>query len=449
MADILVHPWLDGNTPGITYVPAPPISELAQPLPSALHIDRDLFESLCIIWGRHADLDSIQTDLLSPPGQGTLAKAFYFLLQKHREMTMEEHGILMDIEEVLNTQGKIITKHYAAPRSKPTGRRSLEAALSSATIPVPKYLRPDRPAPAPPTRSPSPSAAAPVTSTTSEAERPSSRSRPSSPLGPRPLKSRLPIGRSSGTNPPRATSPPPLFVPSPDTSRARSQTVDSVLEPREKSVIGSPSRARQPSPSQHTVPLVEALSSIRPRSSTTHTRSARAPPGVIHAPTPVSAANSPMSPLLDREDIDMRDRTQDRAHAYTATDPSQVIESRRTLGQVSMLQPRIQRAEHRPSLDEVAARRPAHSGWSAPEHRLESSWAKAPGSENKENRATASSARAVQHDPTCHSGGLGFGHSVPMAKEMGNMLFINDSTNGQQPQQQGGGSKKEKKSRRK
>ena len=141
MTDILAHPWLEGITPGITYVSAPPVSELAKPLPSALHIDRDLFESLCIIWGRHADVDSIQTDLLSPAGQGTLAKAFYFLLQKHREMTMQEHGILMDIEEVLNAQGKVVTKQYAAPRSKPPGRRSLEQALSAPTMPVPKYLR--------------------------------------------------------------------------------------------------------------------------------------------------------------------------------------------------------------------------------------------------------------------------------------------------------------------
>ncbi|OSX61070.1 hypothetical protein POSPLADRAFT_1146716, partial [Postia placenta MAD-698-R-SB12] len=85
MTDILAHPWLQGATPGIIYVPAPPVSELAQPLPSALHIDRDLFESLCVIWGRHADPNVIRADLLSPAGQGTLAKAFYFLLQKHRE----------------------------------------------------------------------------------------------------------------------------------------------------------------------------------------------------------------------------------------------------------------------------------------------------------------------------------------------------------------------------
>ncbi|PCH35208.1 Pkinase-domain-containing protein, partial [Wolfiporia cocos MD-104 SS10] len=32
MAEILTHPWLEGQTPGITYVPAPPVSELARPL---------------------------------------------------------------------------------------------------------------------------------------------------------------------------------------------------------------------------------------------------------------------------------------------------------------------------------------------------------------------------------------------------------------------------------
>ena len=87
MAEILAHPWLEGSTPGITYVPSPSVSELAQPLPSALHIDRDLFESLCVIWGRHADVDCIQADLLSLAGQGTLAKAFHFLLQKLPKLT--------------------------------------------------------------------------------------------------------------------------------------------------------------------------------------------------------------------------------------------------------------------------------------------------------------------------------------------------------------------------
>ena len=146
MADILAHPWLEGTTPGILYVPAPPVSELAKPLPSALHIDRDIFDSLCVIWGRHADVDCIRADLLIPAVQGTLAKAFYYLLQKHREQTMGEHGILMDIDQLLNTEGKVVTKQYAAPRSKP-GRHSLDLTRPGVVLPPSQYLRSERPAP--------------------------------------------------------------------------------------------------------------------------------------------------------------------------------------------------------------------------------------------------------------------------------------------------------------
>ncbi|TBU62648.1 Pkinase-domain-containing protein [Dichomitus squalens] len=432
MADILAHPWLEGVTPGITYVPAPPVFELARPLPSALHIDRDLFESLCVIWGRHADVDAIQRDLLSSAGQGTLAKAFYFLLQKHREMTMQEHGILMDIEEVLNTQGKVVTKQYAAPRSKPAGRRSLESALSGPIIPASKYLRSDRPAPAPPSRTPSPPPAAIADINN---ERPVGRSRPSSPLGPRPQKSRLPVGRNSVSNTPAVGSPPSSFIPNPDHARIRSQTVGSANEPRERASALTP-RLRQPTPPQQPISLVEAL---RDRSSDNRQRSTRAPER-IHSPVPVSAAVAPMSPLSDRTDVGVHGHPQGRVPSYGAADGPQPPETRRNFGQnAPMLQPRIRRPEHRPSLDEAPSRR--HTNWSAPEHRVDNGWAKAPGSENKENRA-APATRPVQHDPACHSGGLGFGHSVPMAKEMGNMLFINESPTSQQH-----GGKREKKHR--
>ncbi len=132
MAEILAHPWLEMPTPGIAYVPAPSVAELAQPLPSALHIDRDLFESLCVIWGRHAKPEVIKVDLLSPAGQGTLAKAFYFLLHKHRERTMEEHGILMDVTDVLNatSSGKVVTKQYSAPRAR---AKTLQLAARDST----------------------------------------------------------------------------------------------------------------------------------------------------------------------------------------------------------------------------------------------------------------------------------------------------------------------------
>ena len=121
--EILAHAWLQNFTPGIVYVPAPPVSELARPLKSAAHIDRDLFESLRVIWGRHADPKSLAADLLSPAGEGTLAKVFYFLLHQHRRRTLEENGFVMDFNRSCtsprdgNDKCKIITKQYTAPHS--------------------------------------------------------------------------------------------------------------------------------------------------------------------------------------------------------------------------------------------------------------------------------------------------------------------------------------------
>ncbi|KAI0252515.1 kinase-like domain-containing protein [Lactifluus subvellereus] len=106
--DILVHPWFTQDTPGILYVPAPTVAELARPIPSTSHIDPDVFEYLCVIWGRYADPDTITTELLSPAGSGTLTKAFYFLLLQHRSRTLEERGIFMDVDEpsLLNARGE-------------------------------------------------------------------------------------------------------------------------------------------------------------------------------------------------------------------------------------------------------------------------------------------------------------------------------------------------------
>ncbi|KAJ7100259.1 CAMK/CAMKL/GIN4 protein kinase [Mycena belliarum] len=92
--EILSHPWLlstskfmDGSRP----VPNPPLppspSTLARPLDHPSLIDPELFSSLRIIWGRHADPqgESIKRDLCSPAGRGLHAKAFYFLLRCYRD----------------------------------------------------------------------------------------------------------------------------------------------------------------------------------------------------------------------------------------------------------------------------------------------------------------------------------------------------------------------------
>ena len=115
----MAHPWFNKPTPGIIYVPAPSVTKLALPLASASSIDPDLLESLCVIWGKYGDIEKIKADLLSPVGKGTLAKAFYFLLQQYREQTLKDHGIILDVDDTPVSPGvKVITKQYKSPPKK-------------------------------------------------------------------------------------------------------------------------------------------------------------------------------------------------------------------------------------------------------------------------------------------------------------------------------------------
>ncbi|KAF8916526.1 hypothetical protein CPB85DRAFT_1290094 [Mucidula mucida] len=102
--EILSHPWMVISTAATRCVvmdnpslpPSP--STLARPIPDPAMIDQELFSSLRIIWGRHADPrgDNIREDLCSPAGRGVHAKAFYFLLVKYREETSK----MNEVEEV-------------------------------------------------------------------------------------------------------------------------------------------------------------------------------------------------------------------------------------------------------------------------------------------------------------------------------------------------------------
>ncbi|RXW21251.1 hypothetical protein EST38_g4615 [Candolleomyces aberdarensis] len=97
--EIISHPWFNKPIQSCSSQPhliidnpvlPPSPSTLARPIPSPNLIDPELFNSLRVIWGRHAEAQSavIQRDLCSPAGQGTYAKTFYFLLNKYREETM-------------------------------------------------------------------------------------------------------------------------------------------------------------------------------------------------------------------------------------------------------------------------------------------------------------------------------------------------------------------------
>ncbi|KAH9061116.1 kinase-like domain-containing protein [Lactarius vividus] len=189
------------DTPSIIYVPAPTVVELARPIPSTAHIDPDVFEYLCVIWGRYADPNTITAELLSPAGSGTLTKAFYFLLQQHRSSTLEERGIFMDIDEpsLLNARGeKIVTRLYMAPLSKKP--RPLSA--DSAPAPISRFTFP------PHTFNESMSTAPPAYQPT-WAQGQVRRTRPSSPAGPRAHRPR-PI---SSPPPAHALSHPSLTAP--------------------------------------------------------------------------------------------------------------------------------------------------------------------------------------------------------------------------------------------
>ncbi|KIJ59399.1 hypothetical protein HYDPIDRAFT_100793 [Hydnomerulius pinastri MD-312] len=227
--EILSHPWLSKLTPGIIYVPAPSVTELARPLASEAHIDEDLLESLRVIWGKHADTEAIKTDLLSPQGEGTLAKAFFFLLHQYREQTLKDYGIILDVEESQLTMGfKVVTKQYRSPSQRRPNR------LEAGEIPTRHgRLHTDRDAPPPPSRTPSPnpSGMGPPSPTSI------SRSRTPSPVGPRPPKPRpasslvsaeMPTRHKSMTIKPVVLSPPHAHV---ELARARSSTA-TMLSPR-------------------------------------------------------------------------------------------------------------------------------------------------------------------------------------------------------------------------
>ncbi|KAL4263632.1 Protein kinase domain-containing protein [Pleurotus pulmonarius] len=101
--EILKHPWLlststspSSSLSQVVICKNPPLppspSTLATPLASPGHVDPELLASLLVIWGRHAGEsgECIIHDLCSPAGEGTLAKAFYFLLGKYRDGVLAE-----------------------------------------------------------------------------------------------------------------------------------------------------------------------------------------------------------------------------------------------------------------------------------------------------------------------------------------------------------------------
>lgn len=427
MAEILVHPWLDGYTPGITYVPAPPVSELAKPLQSAHHIDRDLFQSLCVIWGRHADPDSIRVDLLSPEGEGTLAKAFYFLLQKHRERTMEEHGILMD--DILKSPGKVVIKQYSTPRSR---IRPVQPDISTKLPLLP--VRASRGALAP-ARSTTSNPPALQISTKPILERPSTREHPPSPIGPRPQRPRpmsSPVGdgRVGGS-----------YQRAEDTrqeirSSARPMSADATDSPRafhvSEMLASLPRQVQSPHGYRRSATLASATA--RASSGLSHNsagQNSRAPetftsPPFLHAPAPVLASQPKILPMITAprvQDAELQ-KTFDQyanmvnaqAHTWNTT---RAHLSSTHMGQTAY--PLEFDRPRRPMVELDIENTPS----SVDSRRTED---KAADKENVDQGQVAKKDTNTQSSTT--TGGLGFGSSVPMVipamgKEMTNVMHIN------------------------
>ncbi|TCD70693.1 hypothetical protein EIP91_002068 [Steccherinum ochraceum] len=401
MAEILAHPWLEGPTPGITYVPAPSVHELAQPLPSPSHIDRDLFESLCVIWGRHADFEGIKGDLLSPAGHGTLAKAFYFLLLKHRERAMEEHGILLDATDMLNVPGKIIMKQYAAPRGRAKFLRTNIAASGAPPSGSSGHqqLRSTRAAPDPPSRTPSPARPIPMhISIPAPTERTSSRNHPPSPIGPRPQR---PRPQSSPAPPLNAANAAFLFTPrSSDGTR--------------------PVSVRPPEPGRSLPPTFERPTTFLPQQHSTPRRSSPLPP-ILHAPTPIQAVQPPILPMITApkvEDAELQktfDHYASMVNVQAATWNATVHDTDMTLSPPAgfVIQPTAstQAQDHASEEDDGVVDMDIDEEECVVQPQVQV--------QDKENVIPGRKRAGTE------SGGLGFGTSVPM-RDQGNTIYSKD-----------------------
>ncbi|KAJ6488019.1 Pkinase-domain-containing protein [Mycena sanguinolenta] len=205
--EIMSHPWLlftsttlaEKSRP-IRNPPLPPSpSTLARPLDHPSLIDPDLFSSLRIIWGRHADSqgESIKRDLCAPAGRGVHAKAFYFLLGRYRDdYSRARDGVPVTSSNYINTTA------VNALDGMESMRFNLEWELDLSGNATARPYDQNAPnsrlaAPIPP---PISGLAPPLTSRTPTVA--SSRERPASPAGPRAHSKKPPQQPSSTAAPP-------------------------------------------------------------------------------------------------------------------------------------------------------------------------------------------------------------------------------------------------------
>jgi hypothetical protein len=123
MAEILEHPWMLNPTPGIIVHPAPSVADLARPFASSAFIEEEVLESLHVVCGKQMSFEQLTAELCSPPGQGEFIKAFYYLLDQHRRLTLHENGIHLDVQGH-DPSVRTVSKQYSRPVSRTTSRMS-------------------------------------------------------------------------------------------------------------------------------------------------------------------------------------------------------------------------------------------------------------------------------------------------------------------------------------
>ncbi|KAF9816598.1 hypothetical protein IEO21_03999 [Rhodonia placenta] len=261
-------------------------------------------------------------------------------------------------------------------------------------------------------------------------ERPPSRAHPPSPVGPRPQKPR-PVS-AFVTTPRPSQDPPQFFSPNlqarpmfPTLQRVQTDSAASPGQGHSQSAFAQLQARELPPPpvrrGSAPPPIGWAgLSPGVPRSN--YRASMAAPSPVIHAPMPVQAPATPMLPMITAPkvpDVKLQqtfDQYADMVNLQAASWNASHVD-RPTGSAREPLDDRMDITE-----DRVAS----GTGRAGPCEAMDTA-SRTSVMNDKENCAVnGTSPKAHRHDNAHNAGGLGFGHSVPMAKEMGNLVFFNE-----------------------
>ncbi|KAF8649185.1 hypothetical protein AX16_005983 [Volvariella volvacea WC 439] len=449
--EILSHPWLTSNAnlaPGdmSLALPDPPLppspNTLAKPLSSPDEIDPELFASLRVIWGRHADPkgESIIRDLTSPAGQGVHAKTFYFLLSQYREDSRRNK----EEEENADKHGTIVVSPNREPDTLRHPKR--QSGIPSLLAAPGTYSRTRPSIPVPYTGPVPPVMSRGATGTSSA----SSRERPASPVGPRPLSTHfqkkpyleLSRGRSESPTSSRPSSPlsagrslprpaPPrrgytYSHPTGGVDRDSAEGLDGRTEVVPNNSVNRPLPVFLPQPKLEFIKRPPRNPS-RPSSPTVvHPNAASVPP-TLHSPT-LSAQPGPdvrLPPLV-------APKINDPALQNTLNQVAERVNEFLNEAEKGAAQPAPTSLPVRAGTVDVTRRVSTQTHSRIPSSNLAYAVSpRLPNSADKENEGVVSSQAAQETRRASMGLGLGVGRDV--GKEMGNIVYLGDDLNSSKP----------------